>query len=321
MSLETKDLKPAPPSGGAPASVALEGNYFAPSLRQFRGMIIFSVVLIIAFCRPLLALLEFAPHEELYSHILLIPFITGYLIWAKRKELVPQSQPNRALAVIPFAIGLAVLGIYEFGLRQGWRYQTPDYLAAMVLTFLCFLLAGAFLFVPRAYLKSIAFPIAFMAFCVPYPQAMRMGIEIFFQHASAYAADAMLQLARMPVLRMGTFFLMPGFSLNVQPECSGIHSSIVLLITSTLAAYMFLRSPYRRWTFILFIIPLAIVRNGFRVFTLAEIGVHFDPLILDSPFHHHGGPLFFLLSLIPLFLFLKYLIRCEERKGSLKTDK
>jgi len=117
------------------------------------------------------------------------------------------------------------------------------------------------------------------------------------------------------VLRTNTAFTMPGFSLDVQPECSGIHSSLVLLITSTLAAYLFLRSPYHRWLFILCIVPLAILRNGFRVWSLAEIGVHFNPLILDSAFHHHGGPLFFLLSLIPLFLFLKFLIKCEARKA------
>jgi exosortase C (VPDSG-CTERM-specific) len=322
MNLETKDLKTEPSSVMAPApAAAAEGHYFIPSWRNFRGMIIFSAVLLVAFFRPLLALLEYAPHEELYSHILLIPFITGYLIWARRKEPVPQSRPNRALAVFPLAVGLAVLGIYAFGLKHGWQYETPDYLAAMILPLLCFLLAGAFLFLQRSYLKSITFPIAVLVFCVPFPQAVRMGIEVFFQHGSAYAAYGMLMLTRMPVLRTNTAFTMPGFSLDVQPECSGIHSSLVLLITSTLAAYLFLRSPYHRWLFILCIVPLAILRNGFRVWSLAEIGVHFNPLILDTAFHHHGGPLFFLLSLIPLFLFLKFLIRCEARKESLTTGK
>ncbi|HWC61542.1 MAG TPA: archaeosortase/exosortase family protein, partial [Verrucomicrobiae bacterium] len=120
-------------------------------------------------------------------------------------------------------------------------------------------------------------------------------------------------------LRTGTSFLMPGFSLNVQPECSGIHSTLVLLITSVLAAYLFLQAPSKRWLFVLFIVPLALLRNGFRVFTLAQIGVHWNPNILNTAFHHHGGPLFFLLSLVPLFLLLKYLIKCEARKPQSKT--
>ncbi len=307
-------------SAGAPTQTAGGGNNFVPSWREFRGFIVFSAVLVIVFCRPLLALLAFAPHEELFSHILLIPFISAYFIWTKRGERVPRSQPNRALAVLPLAVGLAVLGVYGYGLRQGWNYTTPDYLAAMILPFLCFLLAGAFLFLQRNYLKSLTFPIALLAFCVPFPQSVRYAIEVFFQQGSAYTAYGMLELCGMSVLRTDTSFLMPGFSLTVAPECSGIHSTLVLLITSILAAHLFLRTASKRWLFVLFIVPLALLRNGFRVFTLAEIGVHFYPQILNTSFHHHGGPLFFLLSLIPLFLLLKYFIKCEARKQPLKTD-
>jgi exosortase C (VPDSG-CTERM-specific) len=322
MSSETKDLNPAPSSVDAPApAAAAAGNDFIPSIGNFKGFIIFAVILAIVFCRPLLALIEFAPHQELYSHILLIPFISAYFIWLKRRERVPQSQPNRARAALPLILGAAVLGVYGFGLRQGWNYTTPDYLAAMVLAFLFFLLGGAFLFVQRLYLKSITFPVAFMFFCVPFPKAVRGVIETFFQYGSADAAYGMLKIAGMSVFKVETDFVMPAFRLNVQPECSGIHSTLVLLITSVLASYLFLRKPMSRGLFVLFVIPLALLRNGFRVFCLAEIGVHWDPTILDSWFHHRGGPLFFLLSLVPLFLLLKYLIRWEAPKQQSMTDK
>jgi exosortase/archaeosortase family protein len=84
-------------------------------------------------------------------------------------------------------------------------------------------------------------------------------------------------------------------------------------------AHLFLQTPVRRWLFVLFIIPLALLRNGFRVFTLGEIGVHFYPTILDTWFHHHGGPIFFLLSLVPLFLLLIYLIKSEARQREAQT--
>ena len=56
------------------------------------------------------------------------------------------------------------------------------------------------------------------------------------------------------------------FSLTVAPECSGIHSTQVLLITSLLAGNLFLRLTGRRLFLAIFIVPLAIVRNGFRIF-------------------------------------------------------
>ena len=313
MSLQTSNLDSAPPSVD-PGSRTAAGDAFLPSWRAFKGFLAFAVVLAVVFCRPLWALLTFAPHKELYSHILLIPFISAYLGWTKRQEPVPASRPIRALAVVPSMVGAAVLGLYRFGLGKGWTYETADYLAVMTLAFLCFLLAGAFAFVQRGYLKSITFPIAFLIFCVPFPTFLQDGIEAFFQHGSADVAYVMLEVARMPVLKTGTFFYLPSFQMNVQPECSGIHSSLVLLITSLVAAYMFLQTPVRRWIFVLSIIPLALLRNGFRVFCLGEIGVHFYPQVLDSWFHHHGGPLFFLLSLVPLFLLLVYLMKGEARK-------
>jgi len=318
MNSPTSHLNPTPSSVGSNPQSAGE-NGFVPSWQRFRGFLIFAVVLAVIFFRPLWELLKFAPHKELFSHILLIPFISIYLGWLKRHVPVPESRPNRAMAIVPLLVGASVLALYQYGLGKHWPMQAEDYLAAMILAFLCFLLSGAFIFVPRNYLKSLTFPIAFLIFCVPFPVVMQDGIEAFFQHGSAHVANVMLELAGMPVLKTGTHFLLPGFPMNVQPECSGIHSSLVLFITSLVAAYLFLATPVRRGLFVVFVIPLALLRNGFRVFTLGEIGVHFYPDVLDSWFHHHGGPIFFLLSLVPLYFLLVYLMKSEARKREAKS--
>jgi hypothetical protein len=44
---------------------------------------------------------------------------------------------------------------------------------------------------------------------------------------------------------------------------------------------------------------------------LGELCVHVNPGMIDSPIHHHGGPLFFILSLGPFFLLLYYLRKTE----------
>jgi exosortase/archaeosortase family protein len=62
-----------------------------------------------------------------------------------------------------------------------------------------------------------------------------------------------------------------------------------------------------------FIIPLGIVRNGFRILTIGLLCVHVGPHMIDSVIHHRGGPIFFALSLIPLFLLLVWLRRGDGR--------
>jgi len=112
---------------------------------------------------------------------------------------------------------------------------------------------------------------------------------------------------------------LPGFSLDVAPECSGIHSSLVLLITSLLAGHLFLRVPWKRAVLTLAVIPLAILRNAVRILTIGELCVHVSPTMINSYIHRRGGPIFFAFSLVPFFLLLYYLRRSELRKGSIPT--
>jgi exosortase/archaeosortase family protein len=86
----------------------------------------------------------------------------------------------------------------------------------------------------------------------------------------------------------------------------------VLLIVSLVAGRLFLRSPWKRTVLALAIIPLALLRNGFRVFVIGELCTHVGPEMINSPIHHRGGPLFFALSLIPFFLLLFYLRKSER---------
>ena len=91
---------------------------------------------------------------------------------------------------------------------------------------------------------------------------------------------------------------------------------MVLFITSLLAGRLFLRSPWKRAVLCLVVIPLALLRNGFRIFVLGELCAHIGPEMIDSPVHHHGGPLFFALSLLPFFALLYYLRRSERLLGT-----
>jgi exosortase C (VPDSG-CTERM-specific) len=154
---------------------------------------------------------------------------------------------------------------------------------------------------------------------VPLPVFLMTGIETFLQHGSAGVAYALFRIAGTTVFYQNLSFDLPGISLRVAPECSGIHSSMALLITSVLGGYFFLRSPVRRWILALAVIPLALLRNGFRVFVIGELCVHISPDMIDSYIHHHGGPIFFVLSLVPFFLLLLLLLKADHRAGKTGT--
>ena len=171
------------------------------------------------------------------------------------------------------------------------------------------LAAGGFLFRGSKWMAAAAFPFAFLVFMVPLPDGAVNWLESASASASADAAALYFAVAGTSLVRNGPVFELPGFVMEVAKECSGIRSSWVLFITSVLAAHLFLESPWRRLVLVAFVIPLGILRNGFRVFVIGQLCVHVGPHMIDSVIHRQGGPLFFALSLVPLFLLLWWLRR------------
>jgi exosortase C (VPDSG-CTERM-specific) len=276
-----------------------------------RRFVLAVVVLCLGFALPLWRLGVFALGDELYSYILLMPLVSVYLAWTLKSELPAQSSPARLAALLFFVGGVAAAARYLFNGHAGGSAAPENVLAWSTLGWLLCLTGAGCWFLGGATMRALAFPFALLLFMIPLPSLARQTIESGLQHGSAAVADWMFTLAGTPLERNGTVFHLPGFSLQVAPECSGIHSTWVLLITSLVAARLLLQSPWRRTALCLAVIPLALLRNGFRVLVIGQLCVHVGPQMIDSPIHHHGGPLFFVLSLIPLFLLLYYLRKGE----------
>ena len=269
----------------------------------------FLVLLTLLFIQPLAKLVLYAAQSDLHSHILLIPFITGYLLYIRRGQRAAHRSSIAGAATVG-AIGIAALAA-----RIWWRgsLSINDGLALMALAFISFAAAGGFLFLGSKWMASRAFPVAFLIFMVPLPDAAVNWLENASALASAEAAALYFSLAGTPMFRHGTVFELRGIVLQVAQECSGIRSSSVLFIAGLLASHVFLRTRWRRIVLVAFVIPLGILRNGFRIFVIGLLCINIGPHMIDSPIHHHGGPLFFGLSLVPLFLLLWWLRRQEQR--------
>ena len=279
--------------------------------RQSRTLAILACVLVACFAVPIYSWIRFAAGSELFSYVLLVPVISLYLVWENRSQLLAASRPKRFLALPPLALGLAVLAVPTLG------RISADPLTWEIGSFYLFFVAICCLALGTETLKRLSFAIAFLAFIVPLPGFLVNWAETFLQHTSAMTAQAFFALTGMPVFREGLVFQLPGIRLEVAPECSGIHSTLVLLLTSLVAGYLFLASRGRRLIIAVAVVPLGILRNAVRICTIGQLCVHVSPAMINSPIHRRGGPLFFAVSLIPLFLLLYYLRKSERGvKGS-----
>jgi exosortase C (VPDSG-CTERM-specific) len=292
--------------------------------KAFLGFLIWLVILVGVFSPSLFRLARFAADSTLYSHVLLVPVIVTYLICLKRKVLAAEfagengvgdrAAAGRIPGVAFLVIGILLAVCY---LTIAWKrpFAAPeDLLALSILSFLFLGISGGFLFLGNKIMARVAFPVFFLLFLAPFPACFTSGLEGLLQHTSADVASLFFNLSGMTVFREGQVFRLPGIVIEVAKECSGIHSSLGLFITSLLAGHLFLRSPWKQAALALAVIPLGIARNGFRIFTISWLCVHVDPALIDSPIHHRGGPIFFALSLVP-FVALLFLLRRSERPG------
>jgi exosortase C (VPDSG-CTERM-specific) len=290
-----------------------------PSIRRrFASFLVCVALLSICFWRPLLDLIRFASQTELYSHILLIPFVVVYLIWLKRKNLPVNLESSPFAGALAAGAGALIVLAYWWMAQKGWDFNRNGYLCMTMLSFVCIVTGLALACFGKPVLRSFAFPAGMLFFIVPFPTFVEQGIEVFFQYTSAEAASLMLSVSQTPVLREGLVFKLPGIVMEVAQECSGIRSTLVLFITSLIGGYVFFQFKSHRAILAFLVIPIAILRNGFRIFTIAMLCIHVDPAMIHSIIHRRGGPLFFLLSLIPFFLVLIFLFR-RERKLKVKT--
>jgi exosortase C (VPDSG-CTERM-specific) len=278
----------------------------SPDLRKF---IIATTVLLAGFSLPIYQLVAFALESTLFSHVWLIPFISLSLVWIKRHDLPPPSTPARRWAVLPFGAGVLLL-LVRFSLIM----PLEDGLACTTLALVFFFISICLAFLGASTVRSLTFPLGFLVFMVPFPVAFTEWIEVMLQAHSASAANLLFNLTGATFFRHELYFELPGIRLLIAPECSGIHSTLGLFITSLLAGHFFLTSIWSRTALALVVYPIAILRNGFRVVVIGELCVRYGPEMIDSYIHRQGGPIFFAISLIPFFLILWLLVRLQHRR-------
>lgn len=283
---------------------------FQPRLRRFCG---FVALITLVFGLPLYQWVRYCMAEDLFSYALLIPFVSGWLVWQQWKELAFEFRP-----AVP-AVG--ALGLVAVGLVGGSFLVSPateggvvSRLGLQLLGWIAALNAVAVRQLGGGFMRQILFPAAFLVFMVPLPPAWVHGVEVGLQHASAEVSAWFFAWTGASFLRQGLLFQLPNITLQVAPECSGIRSTLVLFITSLIAGYLFLKNPWQRAFFSALVIPLGIARNAFRIVTIGWLCIEYGPEMIHSPIHHRGGPVFFGLSLVPLFVLLFVFRRWDRRK-------
>jgi exosortase len=269
----------------------------------------FLVVSSAAFYKLLIALVKFSLDHEYCSHILLIPFISVFLIYMNRDAIKKSLAwwPAGALLIVP------AIPVLIWAISRRSDLEQNDFLSGITFSIVSVWISGfAVCFGMRA-VRAAIFPLSLLLLMIPLPTAALYAATRFLQQGSTEITWWLLQVVGEPSLKDGFMIYMPKLTIFVAEECSGIRSSVALFITCLLAAHMMLKSNWRRTIFVLLTFPVALIKNGIRIATLVLLSTHVDMRFMTSSLHRDGGFVFFGIALLMMFPVLKLLQRSDSR--------
>jgi len=292
------------PAGGKLASretsLALNRFYKGP----WELFAIWVALASLCFWKQFVELIRLSRRDDTYSYVPLIPLIFCWLLYSERKQ---PTSPARyqlkiaALFLIPAAMAI-LLAMRCSSCAPVTRLSL--YILALILIWI----SGFVLFMGTEKSRKSLFSLCFLFFAVPIPDFLLSKIVYCLQVGSAYIAEAIFSLSGAPVLREGFIFRLPKISIDIAPECSGIRSSMALVILALLLAHFAFSPVWKKLVFVFAGLFMMLIKNGIRIATLTLLANYVNPDFLYGDLHHKGGVVFFLIGLallIPIYLLLR----------------
>ena len=228
-----------------------------------------------------------ATDEQGHGPIILA--VSFWLLYTRRHDIA--GLERRPLPWLGWPLLLFALLVYAFGSSQDIiMFQTGSQILVLAALLLLFLGADA--------LKAAAFPLFFLLFMVPLPEALVAAVTAPLKNAVSAVASNLLYLIGYPVGRSGVIMTVGPYQLLVADACAGLNSMFTLealgLLYMNLMNYTSLR---RNIALAILLIPIAFCANIVRVMILVLVTYHFGDEAGQGFVHGFAGMVLFLVAL------------------------
>lgn len=246
----------------------------------------YGALLFILFAPVIIVMVKEWATDESMGHGFFVPFVSGYIIWQRRKGLrLIAPQPHWS-GWIFMLIGFIFLGLGTFGaeffiMRMGF---ITSLFGLLLLTF------------GWPLVRALAFPLVLLLFMIRIPLFIYSRITFPLQLFASAVAERSIDFLGIPVLREGNVLKLPSQDLDVVGACSGIRSLLSLTYLSLVYGYFFENKTWMRAVLFVATIPIAIISNAARV-TLTGLVSEYDAALAKGLFHLFEGWVIFMVAL------------------------
>jgi len=260
--------------------------------RVWAGVFVGAVVAILVglYASVLPVWLEDIWSDPNYSHVYIVPIISGFIIWQRRRGLagLPLQGSWYGLPLLLAGLGALILG--DIGAET-----------FLMRSSLIVVIAGLVLFHwgPRM-LRALAFPLGFLLFLVPMPAVFFYAMTARLQNIAAETGAWGLDLVGVPVLLDGNVIHLSRVTLGVTEACSGIRSLITLVALGVAWAYLMLPRVWMQNVLVASVLPITIFSNAGRIVMTGLVGRWLGVEYAEGFFHFFSGWLVFVTAILCL---------------------
>jgi exosortase len=226
--------------------------------------------------------------DSYYSHGFLVPFVSLFIVWLKRKDLM-------ALKVKPLQWGWLVFGfgVLIYLLSAVLRiYFSSGFSLLFVITGLVLIFFG------KKHLQALWFPISFLLFMLPLPMVAIANISFRLKIFASQVSTAFINMLGVPAVREGSVIKTLHSYVVVEDPCSGIRSLIALIALGALMAYFSRLSRPKKIILFLASIPLAVITNIIRIIAVTLASEMYGAKFATGVFHDTMGIMVFVLAFL-----------------------
>jgi len=149
--------------------------------------------------------------------------------------------------------------------------------------------------------RALAFPACYLLLC--FMSSLLVEVTMPLRLMASEIACALLQGVGIGAERVGTVVMSDaggGFSFNVADPCSGLRSLVTMTALAAPYAYFTLRSNAKRLVLFALSVPLAMLANALRIFSLGVVAEWIGMKLAMQLYHDLSGYILFALSILLL---------------------
>jgi exosortase len=214
-----------------------------------------------------------------YSSGLLVPFLTIYILWARRYDLAQCR------------IGPSFWGLFAFVAAQAVRlfglffmYGSAENLSiALSIAALVLLLFG------WQFLRKVYTVLLFLCLMLPWPNRIQAAVALPLQSWATSSAVFCLEVMGYEVIQEGNIIHIGQSSVAVAEACNGLRMITAFFVISGLVVLLVKRAWWEKLVVLLSSLPIALLCNTVRLTVTALAFTVLDGEHWEKIFHDFGG--------------------------------